>query len=148
MERYIRLEFQRGGTFKARMLDSLAPKTCQMIYDSLPFSSNALNSSFSGYVFYLTRGFEFHEIENPVVFGVQPGDIFLNTNANRSVFEGAILPPRVVVAYSPSVILQNWAGYLPSNHFAKIIEADMDEFYKVGKRIRWEGKEEVMFSII
>ena len=148
MERFIKLEFQRGGTFKAKMLDHLAPKTCRVVYDSLPFSSGALNGSFSGYVFYLEKGFDFHELENPVVFGAQPGDIFLNTNANRSVFEGKILPPRIVVAYSSSVILQNWAGYLPSNLFAKIVDADMEKFYQVGKRIRWEGREAITFSTL
>ncbi len=148
MERFIKIEFGRGGAFKAKMLDSLAPKTCRLIYDSLPFSSGGLNSSFSGYVFYLMKGFEFHELENPVVFGAQPGDIFLNTNVNRSVFEGNILPPRIVVAYSSAVILQNWAGYTPANHFAKIVDGDMEKFYQVGKRIRWEGREEITFSAL
>ena len=146
MDRFIKIEFQRGGAFKAKMLDSVAPKTCQVIYDSLPFSSGALNLSFSGYAFYLLKSFQFHELENPLVFGAQPGDIFLNTNINRSVFEGKIVPPRIVVAYRSSVILQNWSGYTPSNHFAKIVEADMEEFWQIGKRIRWEGQEDVSFS--
>lgn len=151
MEKIFKIEFSRGGIFKAKLLESSAPKTCKNFLDSLPFSCSvlgALNGSFSGHIIYPTKIFDFNEMENPVVFGVQTGDIFLNTNANKSSLEGEIIPPRILIAYSSSVILWNWAGWLPSNHFAKIIDGDLKELFQIGRRIKWEGKEDIRCSLI
>ena len=148
MGKSFKLEFSKGGTFKAQLLEDMAPKTCQAFLDSLPFTSRVLNGSFCGHMFYTTRGFVFSEIENPVVFGAQPGDIFLDTNANKSMFEGQVVPPQIGIAYSSKVILWNWAGWLPSNHFARIVDGDLGELYRVGRRIFWEGKEDMKCSLL
>lgn len=148
MDKYFKLEFSKGGIFKAMLLEKLAPKSCNALLGSLPFSSSVLHGSFSGHIFYLKKTYELNEIENPVVFGAQPGDIFINTNPNKSVFEGKIIPSQIVIAYSTSVIFWNWAGWLPSNHFAKIIEGDLGELFRIGQRIKWEGKEDVRCSLV
>jgi hypothetical protein len=151
MEKYFKIEFSKGGIFKAKLLEDSAPKTCKNILDSLPFSCSvltALNGSFSGQILYPTKIFTYNEVENPVVFGVQSGDIFLNTNANKSTFDNEFIPPRVMIAYSSSVILWNWAGWQPSNHFARIMEGDLRELFQIGRRIKWDGKEDVTCSVI
>jgi hypothetical protein len=148
MDQLFKLEFEKGGLFKAKFLTESAPKTCQFFLNSLPFSSSVLHGFFSGHIFYGIKGFEFYEVENPIVFGARAGDIFLNTNANQSVFEGKRIPPRLVISYSSSVVFWNWAGWLPSNYFAKIIEGDLDELFRVGQRIKWEGKEEFKCTLI
>ena len=119
-----------------------------MFLKSLPYSTSLLHGIFSGHVFYGTKGFGLNEIENPMVFGAQAGDIFLNTNANGSMFEGKVTPSRIVISYSSSVVLWNWAGFLPSNHFAKIIEGDLGELFRVGQRIKWEGKEDLKCTLL
>jgi hypothetical protein len=148
MEKRIQFEFSKGGIFKAQLLEHLAPKTCQRFVDTLPFVGPVLNGSFCGHIFYTVPPFDFSEVENPIVFGAQPGDIFLDTNVNRSMFEGKVVPSQVGIAYSSKVILWNWAGWLPSNHFAKIVEGNLDELYQVGRRIFWEGKEEMKVSFL
>ncbi len=148
MEQYFKLEFSRGGVYKAQLLTTVAPRTCESFLKALPISTSVLNSSFSGHTFYFQKSLAIHEVENPVVFGAQPGDIFLNTNVGRAVFEGEILPPRVLVAYGTSVVLWNWAGWTPSNHFAKVVEGDLGELWKIGRRLRWEGKEEIKCSLV
>jgi hypothetical protein len=147
MDNMFTLEFKKGGVFKAKLLKEDAPRTCQAFLGSLPFRSGALQEIFGGHMIYGTEGIGFGEIENPIVFGAKAGDVFLNTNANRSVFEGKIIPPRLVIAYSSSVIFWNWAGWLPSNYFAKIIEGDLEELYRVGQRIKWEGKEDLVCTL-
>jgi hypothetical protein len=148
MEKVFGLEFSKGGRFKAKLLEELAPKTCQMFLKSLPFSTSLLHGIFSGHMFYGTKRLEMNEVENPVVLGVQAGDIFINTNANRSVFEGKVIPPRIAMTYSSSVVFWNWAGLMPSNYFAKIIDGDMEELFRVGQRIKWEGKEDLICTLL
>ena len=148
MDNVFKLEFAKGGRFKAKLLEELAPKTCQVFLDSLPFSTSLLHGIFSGHMFYGTEPLEMNEVENPVVLGVQAGDIFINTNANRSLFECKVIPPRFVITYSSSVVFWNWAGSMPSNYFAKIIDGDIEELFRIGQRIKWEGKEDLTCTLL
>jgi hypothetical protein len=148
VDKIFKLEFVKGGRFKAKLLEELAPKTCQGFLNSLPFSTPLLHGMFSGHMFYGTESLEINEVENPVVLGVQAGDIFINTNANLSLFESKVIPPRLAITYSSSVVFWNWAGPMPSNYFAKIIDGDIEELFRIGQRIKWQGKEDLVCTLL
>ena len=148
MEKYFKLEFEKGEIFKAKLQEDVAPKTCEAFLDSLPFSSTVLNGSFCGHAFYIERVFDLDLVENPIAIGVQPGEIFLDTNVNKAVFEGNIVSSSVGIAYSSKVLLWNWTGWTPSNLFAKIVENDIAELYRVGRRIFWGGREGFKCSLL
>ena len=148
MDKLFKLEFAKGEVFKAKLLEKAAPKTCRVFLESLPFSCSGLTEAFCGYLLYLEKSFELHEPENPYVFGVQPGDILLNINTNKAIFEDKIVAPKMVIPFYKSVILWNWSGLTPSNLFAKIIDGDLEALLLAGRRILKEGKEDIKCSLL
>jgi hypothetical protein len=89
--------------------------------------------------------FKVGKIENPVVSGAQPGDLILNTYANKGLFEGKPLHEEIILPYSKTGVFWNWAGLLPSNLFGKI-DRGLEGFYHVGRRLKENGMEIISLS--
>ncbi|MFQ6110656.1 MAG: DUF3830 family protein, partial [Nitrospinota bacterium] len=48
MARKIRMDFERGGTLTAELLEDKAPKTCELIWQQLPQSGRVLHARWTG----------------------------------------------------------------------------------------------------
>ena len=77
MDRYIEVTLRkRGVSCVARMLDDLAPKTCEAVWNALPQESDAFHAKYaSNEVYCLVPPFAPSEIglENPTIMPI-PGD--------------------------------------------------------------------------
>jgi hypothetical protein len=145
MSRIFQIEFSRGGRFSARLLEEEAPETCQQFWEALPFDGKVFHGSFNGFTFGFYVEFKVGKVENPHVTGGQAGDLFLNTYANKLLFKGKELKEEVYLPYAKGGIFWNYGGPAPCNHFAKI-EGNMEELYRIGRRIHENGAEMIHLS--
>jgi len=137
MTKGITLEFERGGTVFAELLEREAPKTCKAILRALPVENRVIHAKWAGEEIFFD-GFplpETLEFENETT-NVKPGDIgclssYLTKRGDTAfcIFYGKARP-RKDVDETEDV-----------NVFAKI--KDIEAITKIGTRIRWEGAEKI-----
>ena len=72
---YIKLEFEKGDIFHARLLENEAPKTCDTIKNRLPFEYRFHQSIVSGQAMVTLPPDLTVERENQRVAGMPPGSI-------------------------------------------------------------------------
>jgi hypothetical protein len=143
MER-IKIELEKGGVFTARLLEDEAPKTCEKIVQSLPFSYRFHQSIVSGQAVVALPPDLTVEPENQRTVGVPPGSLcFLVNDPPRNV------PDEIYISYGPYFVSRcsTIDFQQPVNIFAQI-ESDLDRLMDVGKRILMEGAEIVSFSLV
>lgn len=144
MAKQIEIEFEKGGKFIATLMEDKAPKTCKAVWDALPIESRIQHAKYSGEIIFLMtppKLSTFDELENPLVMGLLPGDIAFNTLAKHH------LPPpssqEILIIYG-GALPRDMCGWLPSNHFAKIVDGSLEELANVGKRVYEKGMEKVV----
>ncbi len=138
----LKIEFERGGVFLARLLEEEAPKTCRAIRAHLPFEYTFYQSVVSGQALVtlpsdLTVGRENQRVAN--------------TPAGTLAFlvrdEPILVPDEIYIAYgifiSRGLTID---ASQPVNVFAHI-EEGLDELAMVGRRVVMEGAEIVRFSL-
>ncbi len=138
----IRLEFEKGGPFTARLLEDEAPKTCATIKNRLPFEYLFQQSIVSGQAMVALPPDLTVERENQRVAGIPPGALsFLVRD------EPVLVPDEIYIAYgifiSRGITLD---AKQPVNVFAQI-DDDLDELKEIGARIIRHGAEMVRFSL-
>ena len=138
----IKLDFERGGTFKARLLEDEAPKTCATIKNRLPFEYLFQQSIVSGQVMVAIPPDLTMEKENQRVAGIPPGALsFLVRD------EPVLVPDEIYIAYgifiSRGLTID---AKQPVNVFAQIDDG-LDELKEIGSRIIRHGSEIVRFSL-
>jgi hypothetical protein len=138
----MKLEFERGGVFVARLLEEEAPRTCRAIRDRLPFAYRFHHSIVSGQALVTLPPDLNVEPENQQVAGIPPGTLsFLVRD------EARLVPAEIYIAYgifiSRGLTLDMKQ---PVNVFARI-EADLEALAHVGRRVLLEGAEQVRFSL-
>ncbi len=141
--RRLRVEFEKGGTFYARLLEKEAPKTCKTITEKLPLEYRFWQSIVSGHAVVTLPPDLTVEPENQRTIGCPAGTLaFLVQDLPRNV------PNEIYIAYGPYFVSR--CSYIemqqPVNIFAQI-EENFAELEKVGKRILMEGAEIVKFSL-
>jgi hypothetical protein len=143
----IKLQFESGETFTAKVLETHAPKTSSFIIEHLPLTTKAIHSIFSGHVILAEANFRFNELENPRVIGIKPGDILFNTHLPAPIRRenGELVPCEILIAYGPLIHPKGSCGDEPVNHFA-VIESHLDSLKLVGRRIR-EKAEKLTISV-
>jgi hypothetical protein len=139
----VKIEFEKGGTFYARLLENEAPKTCKKIKNKLPFEYRFHQSIVSGHAVLTIPPDLTVEPENQRTLGIPAGTLtFLVQDPPRNV------PDEIYIAYGPYFVSR--CSYIemqqPVNVFAQI-EENLDELEKAGKRINMEGAEIVKFSL-
>ncbi len=139
---YIKLVFEKGGLFYARLLEQEAPKTCSTIKARLPFEYRFHQSIVSGQALVTLPPDLTVEKENQRVAGILPGAIcFLVKD------EPVLVPDEIYIAYGLFISRGLTIDMKqPVNHFAQI-EDNLEELVNVGKRVLMEGAEVVRFSI-
>jgi hypothetical protein len=139
---FLKLEFEKGGTFKARLLEDEAPKTCATIKSRLPFEYLFQQSIVSGQAMVAIPPDLTVEPENQRVAGILPGALsFLVKDEITHV------PDEIYIAYgvfiSRGLFLD---AKQPVNVFANI-DDNLEELREIGMRIIRHGAEMVRFSL-
>jgi len=139
----LKIEFERGGEFYARLMEEEAPKTCKTLLDRMPLEFRFWQSIVSGHAMVTIPENLTVEPENQRTIGCPAGTLaFLVQDPPRNV------PDEIYIAYGPYFVSR--CSYIemqqPVNIFAQI-EDDLEELQKVGKRILMEGAEKVKISL-
>jgi hypothetical protein len=144
MMQRIKIEFEKGGVFTARLLDKEAPKTCEAILRHLPFTYTFAQSIVSGHAIVTLPPDLSVEPENQRTVGINPGGLcFLPKDSPRNV------PDEIYISYGPYFVSR--CSYIdfqqPVNVFGAI-ESGFDELMTIGRRIHQKGAEQVHFSLL
>jgi hypothetical protein len=139
----LKIEFEKGGVFFARLFEEEAPKTCRTIVERLPLKFTFWQSIVSGHAMVTLPEDLTVEPENQRTIGCPAGTLaFLVQDPPRNV------PDEIYIAYGPYFVSR--CSYIemqqPVNIFAQI-EDKLDELQKVGKRVLMKGAEEVRLSL-
>ena len=138
----LKLEFEKGGTFIARLLEDEAPRTCATIKSRLPFEYRFQQSIVSGQAMVAIPPDLTVERENQRVAGIPPGALsFLVRD------EPVLVPDEIYIAYgifiSRGLTID---AKQPVNVFAQI-DNGLGELKEIGARIIRHGSEMVRFSL-
>ena len=138
----LKLEFEKGGTFIARLLEEEAPRTCAVIKSRLPFEYRFQQSIVSGQAMVAIPPDLTVERENQRVAGIPPGALsFLVRDVP------VLVPDEIYIAYgifiSRGLTID---AKQPVNVFAQIDEG-LEELKEVGARLIHHGSEMVRFSL-
>ena len=123
--------------FKARFESELAPETCAVFRDLLPFRNKVIHSRWSGEAVWVPLG-EFDTglgFENHTCHPSR-GDILL--------YPGGHSETEILFAYGSSSFASKM-GALAGNHFLTVIEGQQD-LAAFGKLVLWEGAQDIVFS--
>lgn len=139
----LKIEFERGGVFYARLMEEEAPKTCKTLLEKMPLEFRFWQSIVSGHAMVTIPENLTVEPENQRTIGCPAGTLaFLVQDPPRNV------PDEIYIAYGPYFVSR--CSYIemqqPVNIFAQI-EDDLEELQKVGKRVLMEGAETVKISL-
>ncbi len=140
---YMKIEFERGGVFTAKLLEEEAPKTCRTIKSRLPFEYRFQHSIVSGQAILCLPPDLTVERENQRVAGILPGALsFLVKD------EPVLVPDEIYIAYGIFISRGLTVdAKQPVNVFAQI-ESNLDELKQIGRRILLQGAEMVRFSLV
>jgi hypothetical protein len=138
----LKIEFEKGGTFTARLLEEEAPRSCATIRDRLPFEYLFQQSIVSGQVMVAIPPDLTMERENQRVAGILPGALsFLVKD------EPVLVPDEIYIAYGIFISRGLTVdAKQPVNVFAQIDDR-LDELKEIGARIIRHGAEMVRFSL-
>ena len=117
-------------TFPARFETGLAPKTCAIFRELLPYSERVVHVRWSGEAVWIPLGDTDFKIpaENQTSYPA-PGQIL--------VYPGGISETEILLAYG-GVHFASKVGQLAGNHFITIT-GNLDDLPKLGKMVLWEG---------
>lgn len=138
----IRLDFEKGGTFLAELLEDEAPKTCAVIRQRLPFEYRFFQSVVSGHALVCLPPDLSVPRENQRVAGIDPGTLsFLVKD------EPVLVPDEIYISYGIFISRGLTVDMKqPVNVFARI-PGDLDELKRACRRVHMEGAETVRFSL-
>ena len=149
MPRYIEIALtKRDVTCVAQLLDDLAPKTCEAVWQALPQQADAFHAKYANNeVYTLVPSFPDNELglENPTILPI-PGDVMYFYFApgvvklphvrqiadQQGLVDLALFYGRDNFLFSPTI------GPVPGNRFATITE-NLDEMAKACGNIWREG---------
>ena len=117
-------------TFKARLEEERAPKTCAAMRKLLPFRSKLVHVRWSGESTWVPMGDQRIGIdyENHTSHPA-PGEIL--------VYPGGISEMEILFPYG-ACTFSSKVGQLAGNHFATVIEGN-ERLAELGRKVLWEG---------
>ena len=138
----LKIEFEKGGAFTARLLEEEAPKSCATIRDRLPFEYLFQQSIVSGQAMVAIPPDLTMERENQRVAGIPPGALSFLVGD-----EPVLVPDEIYIAYGIFISRGLTVdAKQPVNVFAQIDDR-LDELKEIGARIIRHGAERVRFSL-
>jgi len=125
-------------TFKARLEEAAAPKTCAAIRRRLPIRSKLVHVRWSGESTWVPMGEDRLgvDFENHTSYPA-PGQIL--------VYPGGISEMEILFPYG-SVRFASKVGQLAGNHFATVVEGN-DRLAELGKLCLWEGAQDFAIEL-
>src|ERR671936_922839 len=117
-------------TFKARLEDKDAPKTCAAIRKLLPLSSKLVHCRWSGESTWVPMGGRRLPVEpENHTSHPAPGQVL--------VYPGGISEMEILFPYGATLFASK-VGQLAGNHFATVVEGN-ENLAEVGRLTLWEG---------
>jgi hypothetical protein len=128
-----------GYRFKARFETERAPKSCARFRAMLPLATKLIQARWSGEAGWIPFGDLDLDLgyENHTSYPA-PGQLLL--------YPGGLSETEILFPYGATVFASR-AGQLAGNHFATIYEGN-DQLAALGKRVLWEGAQEITFTEI
>ena len=132
------LEITAGPlTFRARLEEELAPRTCAALRRLLPLEDKIVQARWSGESAWIPLG----ELETGV--GPEnansypgPGELLL--------YPGGLSETEILFPYGATCFASKM-GQLAGNHFATIVEGN-EGLAELGRLVMWEGAQDVRFA--
>jgi hypothetical protein len=145
MNKKIVMEFERGGTISAQLLENEAPHTCKAIIKALPFEHMMIHAMWAGEeIFFdgipLPEHLEFENETNDV----EPGAVAcIATPGHRGLAAKGITS--FCIFYGKSRPRKGVDHTVEVNVFGKI--SDLEGIGRISRRIRTEGAEKVLIKL-
>lgn len=144
MVKKIVIEFERGGSVTATMLEDMAPETCRIIWDSLPVDAKVLHAMWAGEEIFFD-GFPISRdmpLEN-ATNNVKPGSVM--TGASFWVRDGQPCFKKgqttFAIFYGKGRPRKAVDETIDLNYFAQV--DDVEKMVEIGRRIRVQGSERI-----
>ncbi len=126
-----------GFTFRARLEEAAAPKTCAAFRAAMPFESKLVHVRWSGEGVWIPLGdrdfgvgYENHT-SHPA-----PGQMLL--------YPGGISETEIILAYG-GLAFSSKMGQLAGNHFLTLISG-LENLRALGEKVLWEGAQPIRFA--
>lgn len=123
--------------FAVRFEEEAAPATCAAFWAVLPFTSRLIQARWSGEAGWVPLG-EYQlgvGFENATSYPA-PGEILF--------YPGGYSETEILVPYGPSCFASK-LGQLAGNHFLTVVGGN-EQLKEVGRRVLWEGAQEIRFE--
>ena len=120
----------------ADMHKEKAPETCRLLVESFPIEGKLIQARWSGEAAWLQMdpyGIEVPQ-ENATSY---PGQ------GQLLYYPGGVSEKEILIPYGSACFASKF-GLLPGNHFATIIEGDLE---KLGKKVLWDGAQPIKIEI-
>lgn len=139
----IKIQFKNGEIINAELLTSLAPETCNAIWDLLPFKTTVRHSRWSGREFntQISKIENLPERENQTIY-TSVGEICYW----REWLDHSHSPNQALAFYYGAELARSHRGDEPVNVFARVDYNKLDELKKIGERIWLEGEELIIIE--
>ncbi len=126
-----------GFRFAARLETERAPTSCARFLGMLPLAAKLIQARWSGEAGWIPFGDLNLDLgyENHTSYPA-PGELLL--------YPGGLGETEILFPYGATVFASK-AGQLAGNHFATIYEGN-DQLAALGKRVLWEGAQEITFT--
>ena len=124
-------------SFIARLEETLAPKTCAAFLALLPYRQKLIHARWSGEACWIPLG--------AFKLGVGPENAKGRPEPGQILFyPGGISETEILFPYGTSVFACK-AGLLEGNHFLTITRG-LDQLPALGRKVLWEGAQDVVFE--
>ena len=132
------LEITAGPlTFRARLEEELAPRTCAALRRLLPLEDKIVQARWSGESAWIPLG----ELET----GVGPENANSYPGAGELLlYPGGLSETEILFPYGATCFASKM-GQLAGNHFATIVEGN-EGLAELGRLVMWEGAQDVRFA--
>src|SRR5437016_5734903 len=133
------INIEAGGyKFKARLEETLAPKTCALILSLLPYSERIIHVRWSGEGCWIPLGDRDFGVtfENATSYPA-PGQLIL--------YPGGFSETEILLAYG-GVNFASKMGQLAGNHFLTIVEGQ-EKLAELGNKVLWSGAQDIKFYL-
>jgi hypothetical protein len=121
----------------AEMHTEKAPETCRLLSEGMPLEGNLIQARWSGEAAWLQM--DPYGIEAP-----QENATSYPGKGQLLYYSGGVSEKEILIPYGSACFASKF-GLLPGNHFATVIEGDLE---KVGLKVLWEGAQSIKIEAI